>query len=190
MDRRAPAAFLKELGLSLSIDELWIDPRQKLSALCYIISDGSILLLKRNRPPFTGHWTAPGGKLLPGESPLEGVIREVREETSLELTDPQLRFIASETGDKDEFCWLLFGFVAYEWHGKLGRTSEGELAWLSIAELPEATIPDVDRAMFSYVFEPPRGQVYVARIRFGPAGEVDFFHVEEAERTPRPSRHP
>lgn len=187
MDRHAPAAFLNELGLSLSIDELWIDRRQKLSALCYIISDGSILLLKRNRPPFVGHWTAPGGKLLPGETPLQGVMREVREETALELKDPQLRFIASETGDKDEYCWLLFGFVAYEWRGELGQTSEGELAWVPVADLAEATVPDVDRTMFSYVFEPPRGQVYVARIRFGPGGEVASFHVEEADRTPRPS---
>ena len=44
-----------------------------------------VLVIKRGKPPFEGHWSIPGGKLKPGENVKDAVAREVREETSLEI---------------------------------------------------------------------------------------------------------
>ena len=48
-------------------------------------SDGRILLIKRANPPNQGRWSVPGGRCLPDESCEDACVREVREETGLEV---------------------------------------------------------------------------------------------------------
>ena len=50
-----------------------------------VIHDGAVLLVKRAYPPRQGEWSLPGGQLELGESLAEGVRREVREETGLDV---------------------------------------------------------------------------------------------------------
>lgn len=45
-----------------------------------------ILLLRRRGNDFGGHWGMPGGTIDPGESPLTALLRELREEIGLDLT--------------------------------------------------------------------------------------------------------
>lgn len=49
-----------------------------------------LLLVKRGRPPGAGLWSLPGGRVEPSESLREAVVREVREETGLEVRPAQL----------------------------------------------------------------------------------------------------
>jgi 8-oxo-dGTP diphosphatase len=44
-----------------------------------------ILLIKRKTPPFTGYWALPGGRLDPGETVEQTIVREVKEETGLDV---------------------------------------------------------------------------------------------------------
>ena len=48
-----------------------------------VVDEGRVLLVRRAREPLKGHWTLPGGLLELGESVVDGVAREVREETGL-----------------------------------------------------------------------------------------------------------
>lgn len=54
------------------------------SAAGVILRDKNILLIKRGIEPGKGHWSLPSGFIEEGETPQEGCIREVREETGLE----------------------------------------------------------------------------------------------------------
>ena len=47
--------------------------------------DGRYLLVRRGREPSQGLWSIPGGKVEPGESDEAAVVREVREETGLDV---------------------------------------------------------------------------------------------------------
>jgi 8-oxo-dGTP diphosphatase len=50
-----------------------------------VIENGRTLLIRRGSEPLKGHWSIPGGTLELGESLQEGVARELREETGLEV---------------------------------------------------------------------------------------------------------
>lgn len=47
--------------------------------------EGRLLLVRRARPPAAGTWSLPGGRVEPGEDDSAAVVREVREETGLEV---------------------------------------------------------------------------------------------------------
>ncbi|KAB2897372.1 MAG: NUDIX domain-containing protein [Kofleriaceae bacterium] len=55
-------------------------------AVSAIVFEGEmVLVVERGKPPGEGLWSVPGGRLEEGESMVEGVAREVREETGLEV---------------------------------------------------------------------------------------------------------
>ncbi len=55
-----------------------------------VIQDGHVVLVRRGGPPLEGEWSIPGGTLELGETIAEGVRRELREETGLEVRVGQL----------------------------------------------------------------------------------------------------
>jgi ADP-ribose pyrophosphatase YjhB (NUDIX family) len=44
-----------------------------------------ILLIKRDTVPFKGYWALPGGRAEPGENVEQTIVREVKEETGLDV---------------------------------------------------------------------------------------------------------
>jgi ADP-ribose pyrophosphatase YjhB (NUDIX family) len=57
-----------------------------------VIIDGSgrLLAIRRGRPPGEGLWSIPGGRVEPGETDTEALVREVAEETGLHVTPGRL----------------------------------------------------------------------------------------------------
>jgi 8-oxo-dGTP diphosphatase len=77
----------------------------KLATLCYVKHDSRTLMIHRVKKAndiHQGKWNGLGGKLEPGESPEACVIREVREESGLEIRRPKYRGLLIFTNFKED----------------------------------------------------------------------------------------
>jgi 8-oxo-dGTP diphosphatase len=96
--------------------------------LCFLTRGDQILMLHRERPPNQGLWNGVGGRLEPGESPRDCMLREVREETGYQVAS--LKFAGLLTWEGFEIP--PGGLYIYTAEAPLGDPlpcSEGQLAW-------------------------------------------------------------
>ena len=84
----------------------------------------------------SGGLTFPGGHVEPGESFVESVIREVREETGLTIADPVLCGIKQFPTESGARYVVLF-FKATKFTGEIQSSDEGLVYWLPRIELPK-----------------------------------------------------
>ena len=124
----------------------------RLGTLVYALRDGEVLLHERVSQPNLGLWTAPGGKIEPGESPAECAIREMREETGLRISGPLLRGVMTEVSPRPDYQWLSFIFVATRFDGELVRAEGmGDLRWVAVADVFALPIPATDAIFLARV---------------------------------------
>jgi 8-oxo-dGTP diphosphatase len=101
-----------------------------------------ILLIKRSTPPFVGYWALPGGRAEPGEAVEQTVVREVKEETGLEVE------IMCKVGEYHEqgvqagleYDYYPACFLVKSVGGEL-KKQEGEIAEIKLFRLDE--LPEV-----------------------------------------------
>ena len=104
----------------------------ELTTLCYIEDGDKYLMLNRNtgeEDSNAGKWLGIGGHFEFGESPEDCVLREVREETGLRLTDFRYCGIITFVSD----CWeteYMHLFHATGFTGTLRECDEGQLEWI------------------------------------------------------------
>ena len=105
-----------------------------------IIRDGKVLIVRRARPPARGVYTWPGGGVEVGETLVEAVVREVREETELVIDPVALagyREAITRDGDgRIERHFVILPFAA-RWIAGEPRLSEelAESMWLDPSEI-------------------------------------------------------
>jgi ADP-ribose pyrophosphatase YjhB (NUDIX family) len=109
-----------------------------------------ILLVRRARPPRQGLWSIPGGAVELGETLEEAVVREVREETGLELTGLVfLDVVETITSDPDQrirYHYLLADFRGTATTAQLLLDDEAlEAAWFLPGEIESLPLWDETR---------------------------------------------
>ncbi len=122
-----------------------------IGSLGYVFHNDRVLLLKRANPPFQGYWSAPGGKMDYGESPQECCIREIHEETGIDIANSSLSLRAIQTvlDVAVPIHWQLFIFrIALNTVTDLNPHPdhlEGELRWFDVSDLATIPRPYTDR---------------------------------------------
>lgn len=104
----------------------------ELTNLCLVHRGGLLLLQNRVKEDWKG-LALPGGHVEPGESIVESVIREMREETGLEIKKPRLCGIKQFPIDGGRY--LVFLFETEEFEGELRSSEEGQMVWIQRDEL-------------------------------------------------------
>ncbi len=98
-----------------------------------------------------GKWNGLGGKFEPGEAPEDCVAREVREESGLEIAQPQLRGILTFPYFKSEQDWVVFVFTADMFSGELIQSAEGQLEWVDADRIQELNLWEGDRVFLNWI---------------------------------------
>ena len=107
--------------------------------LCMVYDDaGNILVEDRLDPDWPGI-CFPGGHVEPGESFVESVIREVREETGLTVENPILCGTKQFQTSKGE-RYVVFFYKTNRFSGKLRSSDEGKVFWISRKDLNRYTL--------------------------------------------------
>ncbi|WAW14474.1 NUDIX hydrolase [Peptostreptococcus equinus] len=104
----------------------------KKMTLCYMQKDNQILMLHRTKKEIDinkSKWIGVGGKIEKNEKPIDGMIREIKEETGYTAISCDFRgFIHFFYNDHSEE--LIYLYTCNNFHGILQECLEGELHWI------------------------------------------------------------
>jgi 8-oxo-dGTP diphosphatase len=126
----------------------------KLATLCYLRANGQTLMMhriKKQGDMHAGKWNGLGGKLLPGETPEQCAIREVKEESGLTLVNPQWRGLLTFPAFNQNEDWYAFVFVGHNFSGELIDSDEGVLAWIDDDKLLDLNLWAGDRIFLPWL---------------------------------------
>jgi len=103
-----------------------------------VVHEGRVLLVRRGREPLKGQWSLPGGLLEVGESLVEGVIREVGEETGLQVAPIELIELLDRIhreGNRVRYHYVIADYLCRVTGGNLQAASDADEArWVERAE--------------------------------------------------------
>lgn len=103
--------------------------------------EGRVLVVERANPPGEGLWSVPGGKLEPGETLVQAVAREVREETGLVVEVGTLACVVERIGE--DYHYVILDYLARPIGGKLAPASDARAArFVSDPELAKLPLTD------------------------------------------------
>jgi 8-oxo-dGTP diphosphatase len=114
---------------------------------------GAVLLLRRQRPPYAGLWSLPGGKAEAGEGLCQAAEREIREELGCSAPAGALVALAREHYREEgggEAAWLLGLWTFPAPAGTLPGC-----AWFPVADLAEVDMLPTDRLLIADALAAP-----------------------------------
>lgn len=120
-----------------------------LVAACALVDvDGRVLLARRPEgKKMAGLWEFPGGKLNPGETPEQALIRELKEELDIDVTAACLAPFAFASHAYDGFHLLMPLFLCRRWIGTPKPRENQTLAWVSARRLSDYEMPPADKPL-------------------------------------------
>jgi len=109
----------------------------ELTCLCMITKEDKVLLQNRVKKDWKGY-TLPGGHIEPGESFVDAVIREMKEETGLTIYNPKLCGIKQFPIDGGRYLVVLY--KTDEFSGELISSEEGQMEWVRRSEMQNVNV--------------------------------------------------
>lgn len=110
-----------------------------------LIRDGKVLLIRRGKPPLYGRWVVPGGTVELGESLEQALVREMREETGLEVVPLEILTVfdrIERDGDRVVYHYVIVDYLC-RWLGGEARAASDalEAVWAALDDLPRYDLP-------------------------------------------------
>ena len=124
------------------------------AAVALVDADGRVLLSKR--PPdkqLGGLWEFPGGKVERGERPEAALIRELKEELSIDVTESCLAPLTFASHAYEAFHLLMPLYVCRRWKGQVIGAEGQEIAWVRPLKLSDYPMPPADVPLIPHLID-------------------------------------
>ena len=129
--------------------------RLLLVAACALVdADGRVLLAQRPEgKQLAGLWEFPGGKVEPGETPEQCIIRELHEEIGIETEIPCLAPLTFASHSYNDFHLLMPLFVCRRFRG-IAQPREGQaLKWVRPKQMRDYPMPPADAPLIPFLID-------------------------------------
>ncbi len=124
-----------------------------LVAACALVdADGRVLLAER--PPgktMAGLWEFPGGKIEAGETPEQSLIRELKEELGIVVSEACLAPLTFASHAYPDFHLLMPLYICRRWEGMVTPLDGQKLAWVKPNKLRDYAMPPADVPLVSHL---------------------------------------
>jgi 8-oxo-dGTP diphosphatase len=124
-----------------------------LVAACAVIdADGRVLIAQRPEDKtMAGLWEFPGGKIEQGERPEQTLIRELKEELGITVSEACLAPLTFASHSYPDFHLLMPLYVCRRWEGTLAALEGQQLAWVKPNRLRDYEMPPADIPLVSHL---------------------------------------
>jgi 8-oxo-dGTP diphosphatase len=126
-----------------------------LVAACALVdADGRVLIARRPASkPMAGLWEFPGGKVDPNERPEITLIRELKEELDIEVTESCLAPLTFASHAYADFHLLMPLYVCRRWSGNPVPREAQELKWVKPQHLRNFQMPPADAPLIPHLID-------------------------------------
>ena len=126
-----------------------------LVAACALVDvDGRVLVARRPEgKTMAGLWEFPGGKVEAGELPEQSLIRELKEELGIDVTQACLAPLTFASHSYSDFHLLMPLWICRRWEGIVTARERQELAWVRPQRLRDYPMPPADEPLIPHLTE-------------------------------------
>lgn len=121
-------------------------------AVALIDTDGRVLIAQRPEgKQLAGLWEFPGGKVEPGERPEAALIRELKEELGIDVTEACLAPFVFASHGYDSFHLLMPLYLCRRWSGVVQNREHAALKWVRANQLSDYPMPPADEPLVAWL---------------------------------------
>ena len=95
----------------------------------------ALISLRSENKILPNFWEFPGGKIKTNESPDDAIVREIKEELSLDINNKSLKPLSFNTYTYDEFHAIIFFYICRSWKGTPSSKDKQKILWIEIDKL-------------------------------------------------------
>jgi 8-oxo-dGTP diphosphatase len=129
-------------------------PLVLVAAVALVDADGRVLIAKRpDGKPMAGLWEFPGGKVETGERPELALIRELKEELDIDVTEACLAPLTFASHAYEKFHLLMPLYVCRRWKGTVTSLEGQELKWIRPNRLRDHPMPPADLPLIPHLID-------------------------------------